>query len=103
MPAALLVALLEFSSELSAAIDMHGSDGECHLLLEAVEKLRGGGSGRTRLRLQNVPARDVIARSEVFPDYAGHRSHDECIDLGEITGIEVTIFIGFSHRIGPQI
>jgi hypothetical protein len=71
--ASLLAGLLEFSGEL-AAIDLHGSDGERHPLLETVEKLRGGSSGRTRVRLQNAPARDHIARGEVFPDHAGDRA-----------------------------
>jgi len=73
-PAALLAGLLEFSGELAVAIDLHGSDGVQHPLLEAVEELRGGGSGRTRVRLQHVPARDDIARGELFPDHAGQRS-----------------------------
>ena len=99
MPAALLPGLLEFSGEFAAAIDLHGSDGEWHPLLEAVEELGGRSSGRTRVRLQNVRARDDIARGEMFPDHAGQRSHVGHIDLDEITGLEGPIMFGFPHRV----
>ena len=101
-PGAMLVGLLEFSGELAAAIDLHGSDGERHPLLEAVEELRGGSSARARVSLQHVPARDDIARGEAFPDYGGQRSHIERIDLDEIIGLEGPIFFGFSHRVGAR-
>jgi hypothetical protein len=97
--AALLAGLLEFSGELAATTDMHASDGEQHPLLEAFEELHGGSSGRTRVRLQNAPARDDIARDEVFPDYVRQRSHIGRIHLDEISGLKGLIFFGSSHRV----
>ena len=101
-PAALLARPVEFSGELAAAIDLHGSDGERHPFLEAVEELRGGSSACTRVGLQNISARDDIARGEVSPDYAGRRSYDEWIDLDETTGLDGPIFFGFPHRVGAR-
>jgi len=98
-----LASLLEFSSELAAAINLRGSDGERHPLLEVVVEVRCRGSGRTHVSLQDNPARDDIARSEVFPDHVGQRSHIERIDLDKITGLEGPIFFVFSHRVGARM
>jgi hypothetical protein len=100
--AALLAGLLEFSGKFAAANRPARLRWGTALVAGPVEGLPGGSGARTRVRLQNVPARDALARGDVFPDHAGQRSHFGRIHLDKISALEGPIILKFFHRVGAR-
>ncbi len=104
MEAALLAGLFELGGKLRAAIDLDGANGKGHAVLQGVEELRGGLGGRTRMSLNYVPARNHIARGELFEDHPGNGTDVQGIDFDQVARLRSRVLLGFSHGIGtgPQ-
>src|SRR5208283_2170320 len=58
---ALQTSLLELGSELRAAVDLYGANGEGHAVLQGIKELSCGLRGGASVCLEDIPARDHVA------------------------------------------
>ena len=93
-----LASLLELSRELAAAVDLQGAERERHARLQGVQELGRGAGGSPAPRLQHIPARDDVARSELLQQDARHGSEIQRVYLHQVAPLTDAPVAGFANR-----